>query len=371
MPSSSRETGSQVNSVVSPFMKDILGNAKWLFNSGAAWTPNQTSKVTPFSTQTRQALTGMNRQATGAAPLFQQNLKNVWKTINDGGLNDLQDQQVGRLQGIAGGNGLNDMQQQAANQYAGVMGGNGLNDIQQSGSDMLQKIAAGGDMQNNPYLEDVIKRSSGDIANSDNLMASLGGRYGSGSHQGVLEKDIGDMSSNLRFNDYSNQQARRDAAIRDYFGTGTTGYGQKNQATGNFADLGTAGFGQKADAIGSLYNAGTQQRSNKLAGTGQLADAFSAEMDPYKVMGQVGSTLEGKNQQQIGDATRIFNENKASLTDPLNWLSALASGYTQQNQTQNTNTNPLLNMFGGAIKGYDTFGGPKGGIFGGLTGLFA
>lgn len=333
MPDNSKQTGGSTTSVTGPGMDDILGSAKWLFNSGKAWAPDTSSHVTPFSTQTTNALKGIQTAATGSQGAMDANFNRVSATLSDGGLNDLQDQQVNRLQGIAGGNGLNGMQQ--------------------SGADWLKQIASGGDQNGNPMLDEVIRRSSGDIANSDNLMASLNGRYGSGSHQGVLEKDIGDMSSNLRFTDYNNQQQRKDSAIRDYFGMGTTG------------------FGQQADAIGSLFNAGTQQRANTLAGTGQLTDAFNARLAPYQALGKVGGAYENKNQQILDDKSRIFNETKNGMTGPVDWLAKLAAQYQGGSTTQSQTSNPVAAGLGGAAAGYDIFGGPIGATAGGLAGMFA
>ena len=331
MPDSNRQTGYTNTSM--PGMNQILGNAAYVFNSGKAWRPDTTSHVTPFSTQTKNALSGLEGSARGATGTFGNSFANLSATLNDGGLNDMQDQQAGRLQQTAGGNGLNTMQQ--------------------SGADWLQRIASGGDMQNNPYLEDTIKRGSQDIANADNLMASVNGRYGSGSHAGVLQKNIGDFAGGLRFNDYEGQLKRRDSAIRDYFGMGTTGHDQRT------------------DAINSLYNIGSQQRENNIAAPGQLAAGYNASLTPWQTLGKVGEAYEQKNQQILDDKTRVFNETKQSMTDPINWLSNIAGAYKGGQQVTNERYNPLLNALGGAASGYDIFGGPIGGAVGGLAGLFS
>ncbi len=332
MPSSTKQTGSQTDYTTAPGMNQILGNAQYIFNSGKAWRPNTTSQVTPFSTQTRTALGGITNASSAAAPAAQQSFSQLSATLNDGGLNDLQDQQAGRLQ-----------------QYAG---GNGFNGVQQQGADWLKGIAGGSDLNGNPQLEDVIRRGSQDIANSDNLMASLGGRYGSGSHEGVLQKNLADFSGNLRFTDYNNQQARRDSAIRDYFGMGTTGQGQQSEA------------------INSLYNIGGQQRQNQIDAPGQLAAGFNSSLAPWQALGKVGQAYEQKNQQIIDDKARVFNEGKNSLTDPVNWLQNLASAYKSGGQVTNKQYNPLAQAIGGGIAGYDVFGGPIGAGAGALQGLF-
>jgi len=331
MPDSTRQTGSQTQTM--PGMNQILGNAAYIYNAGRAWAPNTTSSVTPFATQTKNALSGLEGAARGATGSFGNSFNQLSATLQDGGLNDMQDQQAGRLQQFAGGNGLNGMQNE--------------------GAGWLQKIAGGGEMQNNPYLEDTIKRGSQDIANSDNLMASINGRYGSGSHEGVLQKNIGDFAGGLRFNDYNNQLQRRDSAIRDYFGMGSTGHDQQT------------------DAINSLYNIGSQQRENQIAAPGQLEAGFNSSLAPWTTLGKVGSAYEQQNQKILNDRNRVFDESKNSLTAPVNWLSNLANSYKGGQQITNEQYNPIMNALGGAASGYNLFGGPIGGVAGGLAGYFS
>lgn len=313
-------------------MTQLMSGAKGVFDSGNAWQPNTTSQVTPFSTATNKALAGMTGVANQSIPAFSQNFNNIAGLNKDGGLNDLQDQQVGRLQGMAGGNGFNATQQSAA--------------------DYLNPIASGAARQNNPYLEDLISRGSQDIGNSANLMASAAGRYGSDSHAGALGKQIGDFAGNTRFADYNNQQNRQDSAIQNLFGMGTTGQGQKN------------------DAIGSLFNAGTQQRQNIANGTGQLTDAYSARLQPYQTLSQVGAKNEDLYSRTLADKSRIFSDTQNSQTAPINWLAnllgAAGGGQTVTNTSQPSGG--LKGGVGGALAGYDTFGGPLGALFGGGLG---
>jgi hypothetical protein len=294
MPDSTKKTGSATSYKTSPYMNEILGAAKNIFNTGQAWAPDTSSHVTPFATQTSQALGGLQNAATGSQGAFDQNFNRVSATLAQGGLND--------------------RQTQSAN--------------------WLQNIAAGGEMQNNPYLEDTINRGSQDIANSTNLMASLGGRYGSGGHEGVLQNSIGDFAGGLRFQDYGNQQARRDAAMRDYF------------------------------------NIGSQERANVMQGGQDLTNAYNAKLTPWQTLGKVGSAYEAKNQQVLDDKARIFDETQAGMRGPVDWLANLANAYQGGGAVQSKEYNPAANAVSGAIKGYDIFGGPIGAAAGGLAGYF-
>jgi hypothetical protein len=475
--------GSSTSNTSSPFQNQLWGWGQGVANNQAAWAPNTASQVTPFANQTVWGMNGMQQAATQSAPSMNQNYANINNTVNDGGLNSLQDQQVGRLQGIAGGNGLNTQQQQAYNglnafsqgnglntqqqqaynQYSPMAQGNGLNSMQQwaynqlnpmaqgnglnnmqqaaynrldptaagngfnatqqNAANYLSPIASGASRQNNPYLEDMIKRGSQDIGNAQNLMASSAGRYGSDSHAGRLGKEIGDFAGNTRFTDYNNQNARQDNAINSLFGMGTTGAGQKNEAINQQYGIGTQGFGQKTnainaqygigsqgaaqkanainaqygigtqgaaqksgatnqqfgmgttgmdqrnDAISSLYNAGTAQRQNIINGTQQLQDAYQARMDPYRTLMGVGAMNEGLYGRQIADNTRIFNEKQKSARAPLDWLSQFAgNGNTTTTNTQPAQASGLSQGLGGALTGFAA-GGPLGGLLGGLAGL--
>lgn len=296
MPGGNKNSGSQTSYSSQPGVSDILGPAKSIMNSGTAWKPNTTSQVTPFSRQTRTGLTGMQHNAQGATPAFHANFGRVNATLGDGGLNDLQDQQVGRL----------------------------------------QSQASGGMLQNNPYLDEVINRTSQDIGNASNLAASAAGRYGSGAHQGVTQDAVGDMSAKLRYDDYGRER----------------GYMQ--------------------DAIGSLFNAGTTQRNNILGGTQQLQSAYDATNDPSRTMLGVGSAFENKNSQVLADQDRIFREKQNAITAPVNWGANLFSAYNGGTQIQNQYqpSGGLAGGLGGALAGYDIFGGPLGGLAGGLGGAF-
>lgn len=329
-----KTTSSSTSTTSMPLVNDILPWAKGVVQNSGGWQPNTTSQVTPFSKQTQTALTGINNVAKQAYDPLKMNFDRVNATLKDGGLNNLQDQQVKRYQGIANSNGLGTVQQSALN--------------------LLNPIAQGKEMQNNPYLQGVIDRGSQDIANTANLMASGAGRYGSDSHAQVLGKNIGDFAGNLRFNDFNNQLGRRDAAIQSVAGLGGAGQANRMSAIGNLADL------------------GTQQRQNLLNGTQQLSDAYGLRKSPFQDMLGVGSAYENKNSQLLQDQSRIFNEKKNAQTAPLEWLAKLASQFQGGSSTTNYQqpNNAFGNGIGGLLSGYSLTGTPLGGLLGGLGGAF-
>lgn len=297
MSGSNKSTGSTVTSTQpAPGMSQLMSGAKGVFDSGNAWAPNTSSMVTPFSTQTKQAMSGMTNTANSSIPAFDQNFKNITGLTQDGGLNTMQQQQVDRLNPIANGDRMN----------------------------------------GNPYLNDLINRSADDIRLKGALNASGMGRYGSGGHEGVVDKAIGDMSGNLRYQNYGDEANRQ------------------------------------MDAIGSLFNAGTQQRQNVAAGTGQLQDAYNARMGPYNTLSQVGAKNEDLYSRTLADKSRIFSEKQNAQTAPINWLANLlgAAGGGQQVTNTSQPSGGLPGAIGGATAGAGLFGGPLGALFGGGLGAF-
>jgi hypothetical protein len=290
MSGGGKTTGTTTSSIQG--MSNLMGNAQSVMNSGTAFAPYTASTVTPFSSQTTQGMNGMMGTANDSQGAFNNQFNNVTGLTQDGGLNDLQDQQVGRMQSFANGD----------------------------------RLKEGG----NPYLDDLIKRSGDDIRYQSGLSASSMGRYGSGGHEGVQSKAIGDMAGNLRYGNYE------------------------------------AETGRQMDAIGSLFNAGTQQRQNVASGTQQLNDAYQAKLSPYNTMMQVGAKNEDLYSRQLADQERIFREKQNSQTAPINWMANLL-GAGQGGQTAQSTSDASSaagRAAGGAIAGYGTFGGPLGALFG-------
>jgi hypothetical protein len=330
-----------------PALKTGLADAQTAYKSGIGSQPYTGSTVVPYSQQSTQAFGDMQHRANSWQPTLDRNFEAVAGNMQQGGLNALQRGAVDQLTPISQSNPLEGTGQ--------------FNDVQLQAFNYLNPIADGQSMQGNPYLDDVIARSARDIQGASNLGASAAGRYGSGSHQGVTERNVGDMSSGLRFADYNTQQGRKDAAIRDLFGMG----GQANQQY-------EADMGRKMDSIGSLFNAGQQQQSNINANTGALSDAYGAAMMPSQTNMDVGGQYEDLFGRQMNDQLRIFNEQQNQPWNQIGRLNAVASGAGQMGSSgQTTAQGPsrLSSGLGGALGGYSMFG-PVGALGGGLAGLF-
>lgn len=94
-----------------------------------------------------------------------------------------------------------------------------------TGLGTLTNAATGGTLNANPYLDDVINRTTNDIATRVNGQFTAGGRYGSGAHTATLAKEIGNTVGNMRLANYGTERAAQDNAARTLYGGGFTGAG--------------------------------------------------------------------------------------------------------------------------------------------------
>lgn len=291
-------TNSEPWKAAQPSLQLGLNDAQSAYKSGIGSQPFMGSTVVPYAKQTQQGLGQMQAMAD---------------TVNKQGTF-----------------------QNAYNQVAWNAAKGGLNDLQRGAVNRLTPMADGSMLNANPYIDKVIDNSSRDIAGASNLMASAAGRYGSGGHQNVTEKNIGDMSSNLRYQNYGDERTRQ------------------------------------MDAIGSLFNAGQQQQSNINAAPGAMANAYGAMMTPSQTMMDVGSSYEDLFGRQLNDQLRIFNEQQNQPWNQIGRLNAIASGAGQMGgNSQATAQGPsrASSALGGALGGYSMFG-PLGALGGGALGLF-
>lgn len=144
-------------------------------------------------------------------------------------------------------------------------------------------ILAGKYMNGNPYLDAALAKARGNVANTVNSQFSMGGRYGSGSHTGILTQQLADAENTARMADYNTQMGRMDQAAQqaptlaqaEYIGlpeilqTATTG-----------ASMPYLGMTAYSNALGNLFNGGTQSQSNGiggiLGGVGSIMSGFGA-----------------------------------------------------------------------------------------------
>jgi len=165
-----------------PALKQGIGAAQSLYNSGTGAQVYNDSTVVPWSNNT---MTGMDKTKDAALA-----------NLNGNGLS-------GQLQGVINNGGYNAGQLEALNNTRQVA--NGAFNINED-----------------PGFRQVIDQAT----NSVNSNASAAGRYGSGTNQQLLGSTIGDLGARQ----FQNWQTRKDAANSNLFNMGQTGFGQLGQA---------------------------------------------------------------------------------------------------------------------------------------------
>jgi hypothetical protein len=331
-----------------PALQLGLNDAQSVYKSGIGSQPFMGSTVVPNARQTQLGLDQMESKATNAAqPAFQNMWDQVRANVSNGGLNSLQRGAIDQLKPIA-------------NQKP-VEGLGQLNDVQRRAYDLLNPIAGGSGMAGNPYLDQIIDKTGRGMQDAINLQASGMGRTASGANQGVLAREIGDMSSGLRYQDFNTQQGRMDQAIRDIFGIG-------NQANSQYE----ADMGRKMDATGSLFNAGQQQQDNINNNASALGNAYQSYLSPERSLMEIGGNYEDLFGRQLNDQLRIHQAQQDQPWNQIGRLNAIASGAGSMGSSGTTTAqgpSRLSAGLGGALGGYSMFG-PLGALGGGALGMF-
>lgn len=257
-----------------PALQTAVTGAQNLYNKGVGGAVYTGSTVIPFNKHSTQGMAQINQNA-----------------VNN-----------------TGGKGL-------SAQYQGIINNGGLNTAQQNAMKNTQSLA-NSTYAVGPELQAVLDQNGAKMGDAVNLSASGMGRYGSGSHQGVLASSIGEMRNNAILSDYQNFQGRKDAANNSLFGMGQQG----------FSNLGTAYTGMNA---------------------------------PNQDMLNVGAAYEDLAKRYKDDELRIFNEHQNLPWEQLSKLNAIASGAGQMGgttrQTQ-PGQNPFLTALGYGATGAGLLG---------------
>jgi hypothetical protein len=275
--STTTTTGNTPYKAAQPLLDKGMGDALSLYKNGGLVKPNTMSTVVPFAQQTTQ---GMN------------SLGNLANTNSNG-------------QGLSG-------------QYQGVINNGGYNSQQMNALNNIQQTANSSyDMNANPGFANVLKQAQDAASGAANDLASGMGRYASGTHQGVLEKSVGDVTGNLVNNDFQNWLGRRDSAQQQ------------------------------------LFNAGQQ-------GQGNLASAYTNAQAPANTNMQLGAMNEDLYGRTLNDQLRIANDRSNAPLANIQALLAAANGagnYGTQTQTAQGPNNTFSNIAGGLLGGGSLLGG--------------
>lgn len=265
------QTSNQPIAAAQPLINRGMGDALKQYENGGLVKPNTMATAVPFSQQTTQGMNAMQGMANA----------------NMGGQG-----MSGQLQGIINSGGYNQEQQDA-------LGG-------------IRSTATGAfDINSNPAYAGIRQRAMDAASNAANLNASGAGRYGSGTHQGAVSRAVGDVASNMDFNEYNNWQGRQTAAQQQ------------------------------------LFNAGQQGQAN-------MGNAYSGMQKPIQDLMGVGAMNEDLYGRTLNDQLRITNERQNAPLANIQALLAAASGagnYGTQTQTAQGPNNTLSNIMGAGLGG--------------------
>lgn len=191
-----------------PLLDKGMGDALTLYNNGGLVKPNTMSTVVPYAQQTMQGMEAIQQGANDA--------------MAPGGF---------------------------ADQFKTIIGNGGFNDPQMAALDQTRQLATGSyDMNANPGFADVLRQAQEGSMYGTNAAAAAMGRYGSPGHQGVQQRELGNLTSRMVNDDYNRWLGRRDAANTQLFGMGQTGMDNMNPAYAS-----TKAPAEDLMGVGSMY----------------------------------------------------------------------------------------------------------------------
>jgi len=214
--------------------------------------------------------------------------------------------------------------------FSGMAGGQQPSMAEQN----LTNIAQGGYLnRNDPNFEAALARSTDAASTAVNQQASAMGRTGSGTNQGVLAREIGNLQTDARLGQYNQERLNQTNAI------GMIDQ-QRNQGFNN--QLGAA------SGLGSLYGAG-QDRSLNAANSASQIQAANQDRQLNGISGQGGTFQGGIGQglQAAGMGLDQQNQNQALRMAGLGGqLNSATTAANFQGQNADRQMNAQNSLFG-------------------------
>lgn len=316
-----------------PYLKDIMGGAQDLYNSGQGFGAYPGNTVVPFSGQTSQALSGIEGMANAGNPLGQAAQGQTLDVLNSGGMSDWQKQALGGAYDVAQGN----------NQINAVSGNLGAT----AAGDYL-----GG---RNPYFEQNLNTQSGQLADDINRSMDMMGRRASPAAGNAVAQGVGDFRNKAMQDNYNQERQLQMQAVNML--------GQEQGS--NIANQVNAGQG--------IFGAGNQAGQLAAQYAGLSPSVYEQQYQPMERLASVGAQNEDLATRQLQAQMDQYNINQQQPWNQLSAYSALAGGTGQLGGTSTgTVSTPssynYASPLGGALAGGSMFGIP-GAIGGGILGL--
>lgn len=161
-------------------------------------------------------------------------------------------------------------------------------------------------------------------------MFSQGGRYGSGSHQALLARELSDSYAGL----YNQERNRQQNAL---------------------------------GAMGNIYEA---ERGRQQAAAGALPDLANIDYSEYARLGGVGAAKEAQTQAKLDEFQQRWDYNQQSpyhhMTNRSSVIQGgIPGGLGSRTEGPGVQTNPFANVLGAGALGLEAY---NSGLFGGLGG---
>lgn len=262
-------TSNQPYGAAKPLLDKGMSDAMSLYKNGGLVKPNTMSTVVPYAQQTTQGM---------------------------GAMTDMGNANIG-------GSGL-------SGQFQGIIDNGGYNGDQQTALQGIRDTATSEfDPFGNPAFKQVLQQAQEGAMYGQNANAAALGRSGSGTAQGVMARELGNLTNNMVGNEYNNWQDRRSGAQQQ------------------------------------LFNAGQTAQGN-------IGNAYAGMQAPVDSLMQVGSMNEDLMGRYLNDALRINNEKQNAPLANIQALLAAASGagsYGTQTQTAQMPSNTMSNIAGGIL----------------------
>lgn len=131
------------------------------------------------------------------------------------------------------------------------------------------------DPSSNPGLSSVLDRMRGDVTDEVNSQFSLGGRYGSGAHTGVLTDRLADAEGNILYGNYAQERANQGQAAGAVNDASNQSLAALLQAAGVGAELPYTGANNLSSALSALFSGGTSTQKQSGGLLGGLGSALS------------------------------------------------------------------------------------------------
>lgn len=261
--------------MVQPYMKDFLKDAKTEYSKGQWGKPYAGSTVVPFAQQTTDALGQIQGIAGQGDAVNQAAMQNAQGVISSGGMSDWQKGALGGTYNVA----------------------TGATNVNTEGQ--LQGLLN----SNNSDFNAVLDRQSGALANDIGRGFSNAGRYGSAAMTGTIADQVGNFRQQAASDNFNQQQAQQ-AGLLNQIGQvqGTNianqvGAGQAINNAGNQAQQLAAGYSALNPALYAQQYAG----ADRLASVGsQYEDLSTRTMQDQLDKWNANQNLSLNQLQQYG-----------------------------------------------------------------------